>query len=86
MRKQNFEEFLQDYHYINNPQLLDDDLPDAFDDWLVELQADDWIKLAEKWQDRQEAKENIDDKIRQEAFDNMFDNALEDLNEKTKIR
>lgn len=43
-----FEDFLQEKHaeeYLG----LDDNMPDAFDDWLGELQADDFIALAEAW-------------------------------------
>ena len=28
---------------------LDDDLPDQFDEWLVELQAEDFIKYADEY-------------------------------------
>ena len=44
-----FEKFLQNKHFRENPQLLDDDLADAFDDWLTELQADDFIKLGDEF-------------------------------------
>lgn len=44
-----FESFLQNKHIVENPMLLDDDLPDAFDAWLGELQADDFIKYGEEF-------------------------------------
>ena len=44
-----FENYLQDEFTKRNPQILDDDLPDAFDSWIAELQADELIEHAEKW-------------------------------------
>ena len=29
--------------------VLDDDLPDSFDDWMVDLEQEDLIKYAEDW-------------------------------------
>ncbi len=44
-----FEEYLKEVHMVENPEILKDDLLDAFNDWVIEIQADDWIKYAEKW-------------------------------------
>lgn len=44
MNNQPFEDFLKDKHFEINPQLLDDDLPDAFDNWLGMLDGEDYIK------------------------------------------
>lgn len=44
MNNQPFEDFLKDKHFELNPQLLDDDLPDAFDNWLGTLDGEDYIK------------------------------------------
>lgn len=38
-----FEDYLKEVHMTEHPMLLDDDLPDAFDDWLGDLNADDFI-------------------------------------------
>jgi len=46
MKYKDFEEFLQYYHAENYPEILDDDLPDAYSEWESELEADDWIRLA----------------------------------------
>lgn len=43
-----FEDFLKEKH-AEECMGLDDNMPDAFDDWLGELQADDFIALAETW-------------------------------------
>ena len=48
---QNFENYLKDIHFAENPELLDDDIADDFDDWIGErdvdtlmLYADDYAK------------------------------------------
>lgn len=43
-----FEQYLQDRHaeeYVG----LDDEMPDAFNEWLCELDPDYYIKYAEDW-------------------------------------
>ena len=50
----NFEEYLKGVHaedYIGT----DDDMPDAFDEWLIELSADEFIKYGNEF-----AKEEIE--------------------------
>lgn len=44
-----FEDFLKDKHYEENPTILDDDLPDAFDDWLGNLDGHEYIRYADEW-------------------------------------
>lgn len=44
-----FEEFLQDIFNENSFEILDDDLPDAFDSWLGDLDGKDYIKFADKY-------------------------------------
>ena len=39
-----FEDFLWDKFYKENPMTLDDDAPDAFEDWKQELDIDEVIK------------------------------------------
>jgi hypothetical protein len=41
-----FEDFLEEYHAEQYPEILDDDLPDAYMDWESGLEADDWMRLA----------------------------------------
>lgn len=46
--KKTFEIFLQDKHaaqYVG----IDDDMPDDFDNWLQELDPDEWIHFGELW-------------------------------------
>lgn len=43
-----FREFLQDHHssfYVGS----DDDMPDAYDSWTSDLQADEWEDLGEQY-------------------------------------
>lgn len=42
-----FEDYLQDRHCAENPEILDDDLPDAYNEWLDGFEQDDWIAHAE---------------------------------------
>lgn len=42
-----FEDFLKEIHADLFPQLLDDDMPDHFDDWLGTLDGEDYIKWGE---------------------------------------
>ena len=48
-KKETFEEFLGRMHMEDEPTVLDDDLPDAFDAWLSNLGIDLTIVYAEKW-------------------------------------
>lgn len=50
--KQSFEEFLMFYHAENYPT-LDDLLPEAYADWISEVDPDTIIELAEKWHKEQ---------------------------------
>lgn len=47
MKRFTFEEFLQEQH-AENYHGTDDAMPDAFDAWLTDLQADDFIKYADE--------------------------------------
>lgn len=44
-----FEGFLQWKHMEENPMILDDDLPDHFDSWVGDLDAEEFIKYAEEY-------------------------------------
>ena len=39
-----FEKFLEQICFIENPMILDDDMPDFFDNWLSELDGEDYLK------------------------------------------
>ena len=43
-----FERYLQDIHALNYHG-LDDDMPDAFDNWISELDGEDFINYADKY-------------------------------------
>mgnify|MGYP001614273687 CR=1 FL=1 len=44
-----FEDFLMWQFSQENPQILDDDSIDAFNDWVCELDVEDWFKYADKY-------------------------------------
>ena len=46
-------EFLGEIHMEEEPMVLDDELPDAFDAWLERLTDDDWIALDRKYKEKQ---------------------------------
>lgn len=47
MKLRTFTEFMQERHGNIFPMLLDDDLPDHFNDWIGNLQVDDLIDYAD---------------------------------------
>lgn len=48
-----FEQYLMEYFTANYPEILDDDIPDAFNDWLADdADIDTIIKLANKYAER----------------------------------
>lgn len=49
MKYENFEDFLADKHMEEHPQILDDDLPDHFNDWLGNLDGEEYIKYADEY-------------------------------------
>ena len=51
--KETLNEFLQRTHMEDEPTVLDDDLPDAFNAWLEDLGIDLMIAYAEKWHSEQ---------------------------------
>lgn len=47
MKRMTFEEFLNGIHIDLYPEILDDDLPDRFNDWLATLDVEDYLKWGE---------------------------------------
>ena len=45
--KQNFESYLMEYFTRVEPSILDDDIPDAFNDWLENVDMDTIFKVAD---------------------------------------
>lgn len=48
-KKIDFEDYLQDKFIRDNPHVLDDDIPDAFSEWIAELSIDEVIVYANEW-------------------------------------
>ncbi len=44
-----FEEYMKEVHMLENPEILDDDLPDTYNEWLTEIQPDDWLKYGNEY-------------------------------------
>lgn len=49
MPKETFEDYLKQVHFRQFPELLDDDLPDAFDSWVSGLDAQEIMEYAEDY-------------------------------------
>ena len=49
MKYKNFEEYLQIKHIEEEPTILDDDLPDAFSEWIANLSQEDLINYADEY-------------------------------------
>ena len=49
MNYRDFEDYLSFIHAQRNPELLDDELPDAFGEWMDTLSVDEWIEFADKY-------------------------------------
>lgn len=46
--KNEFESYLQEICFKENPQVLDDDMPEFFDQWLAGLDVDELIKYGDE--------------------------------------
>jgi len=49
MNKGSFEDSLASKFFEDNPQCLDDDFPDMFEDWIADQDPDQLIKWANQW-------------------------------------
>lgn len=47
-----FESYLQEQFFRDEPMTLDDDFPDAFNDWLDRQDVNDIITYAQRWGDK----------------------------------
>ena len=52
-----FEDYLLDKFIRSNPTILDDDIPDAFDDYLAGLDVDEWLSWGNNYAEVAEKKE-----------------------------
>lgn len=50
MTKKTFENYLQEQFFEEEPQTLDDEFPDAFNDWLETKDVNDILEYVEKWE------------------------------------
>lgn len=44
-----FKDYLSDKFFDQHPEVLDDDMPDRFDDWLAELDIDEVLNYGEQF-------------------------------------
>lgn len=49
MKHKDFEDYLQDKFIRENPSVLDDDVPDAFSEWLADADVSDVIRWADAY-------------------------------------
>lgn len=47
--KIDFEDYLKQIHVMKFQSVLDDDLPDHFDNWLIEIDCHHWMLYAERY-------------------------------------
>lgn len=59
-----FEKYLEEKHMEQEPTVLDDDLPDAFDHWVCNIGYDLTIAYAEKWHTEQMLAHQLEDGVR----------------------
>jgi hypothetical protein len=44
-----FKNYLEEVCFEDNGMVLDDDMPDFFNNWLTDLQVDDWLEYGDKF-------------------------------------
>jgi len=49
LEEKTFEKYLEQVCFEANPAILDDDMPDFFDDWLGSQDGEDYIRLADEY-------------------------------------
>lgn len=49
MKYKDFEDYLKTKHSEENPEVLDDMLPDDFERWLADLDIDSWIIMGNNY-------------------------------------
>lgn len=49
MKYKNFEDYLEEICFSENPTVLDDDMPDFFDNWFSELDAQEITEYTEAY-------------------------------------
>lgn len=69
----NFEQYLRQQHVKERPQVLDDELPDDFEHWLMHKDADEIIKYGNEAIKQGIAKGKL------EAYENVLSNAVDQM-------
>lgn len=65
VKYKNFQDFLIDRFTKEEPTVLDDQFPDAFDEWVCDIEPDDWIKYAEIYGHHIKVKAHSEEKVRE---------------------
>ena len=52
MKSPTFEDFLRERHAELFPTVLDDDMPDHFDNWLGQLDGEEYMEFAQAYGDQ----------------------------------
>jgi len=50
--KKDFESYMQEVFAESYPQVLDDEMPDACNEWMVDLDVDDWLRYGQKYAEK----------------------------------
>ena len=58
MKNITFKDYLQE-KYLEQEQIIDNVIPEDFDDWLYDLEIEDWFYYGEKYADLKYVKNNI---------------------------
>jgi hypothetical protein len=69
MEWETFDEWLQYKHSEWHPELLDDDLPDAYGEWIAGLSEDEWIDYGNRFAKEQLKAQALSYKKRIEGLD-----------------
>lgn len=78
MKHKNFEDFLMDYWGRHDGStVLDDDCPDAFNDWLAGLDSDTWIELGDKYANTRHVDLDGLEGVLTDRLDNIYPNINE---------
>lgn len=52
-KNETFEQYLERFCFDLNPMVLDDDMPDFFDNWISNVDADQLIRLGQLYGEQQ---------------------------------
>ena len=79
-----FEDYLQEQFILEEPSILDDDIPDAFSDWIGNADPNDLIELGQRFSDRSvRIALNGEEAEIKESFDKQMGNPMEKIDKLT---